>query len=120
MVEFRKRIFSSTVERAFVYSSSPVKRIIGSFPISKIQKGSPLEIWKKYSEVGCIDKMRFDDYYQGHDIAYGIEIASFQKFCKAINPKDIDSEFRAPQSYCYIDNVEFINRLFVDRNNDVS
>lgn len=38
-VEFRKRIFSETVERAFVYSSSPMKKIIGSFLVSHIEKG---------------------------------------------------------------------------------
>ena len=52
-VEFRKRIFSETVERAFVYSSSPVKKIIGSFFVSHIERDTGLYL-------GEIFKMRIN------------------------------------------------------------
>ena len=64
-VEFRKRIFSETVERAFVYSSSPVKKIIGSFLVSHIEKGIPDYIWEKYSKCGSISRDKFFDYFLG-------------------------------------------------------
>lgn len=110
-VEFRKKVFADTVEMAFVYSSSPQKRIIGSFLIRHIEKGTPSEIWDRYSEVGCISKQKFDSYYLGHEIAYGIEISSFVNYKEPLDPCSCDSTFRAPQSYCYIDNVEFLNCL---------
>lgn len=110
-VEFRKRLFSDTVEVAFVYSSSPVKKIIGFFHIQHIEKGTPLEVWNKYSDVGSISKQKYDSYYSGHEVAYGIEISNFSIYDKPLDPRDFDFAFRPPQSYCYIDNVEFLKWL---------
>ena len=111
-VEFRKRIFSETAERAFVYSSSPVKKIIGSFLVSHIEKGTPDYIWEKYSKCGSISRDKFFDYFQNHTVAFGIEISRFDLYKEPLDPYSIDSKFRAPQSFCYIDNVEIIKRLF--------
>lgn len=111
-VEFRKRIFSETVERAFVYSSSPVKKIIGSFLVSHIEKGTPDYIWEKYSKCGSISRDKFFDYFQNHTVAFGIEILRFDLFKEPLDPYSIDLKFRAPQSFCYIDNIEIIKRLF--------
>lgn len=111
-VEFRKRVFSDTVERAFVYSSSPVKRILGSFAIRHIEKATPELIWKKYSKCGCISESKYFDYFKNHDIGFGIEISQFDSYIHPLDPLSIDSKFRAPQSFCYIDNVEFIKFLY--------
>lgn len=113
-VEFRKRIFSDTVERAFVYSSSPVKRILGSFLVTHIEKGSPKYIWDKYSNCGYIHQDKYFDYFQSHCIAFGIEISEFESYEVPLDPYSVDSKFRPPQSFCYIDNVEIIKRLFAN------
>ncbi len=110
-VEFRKKVFAKTVKVAFVYSSFPQKRIIGYFKVRHIEKGTPQEIWDRYSDVGCISKQKFDTYYIGHELAYGIEISSFYGYEHPLDPCDFDSSFRAPQSYCYVDNIEFLNWL---------
>jgi len=34
-VEFRKKVFKNEVDRVYIYSSSPVKRIVGYFTIDK-------------------------------------------------------------------------------------
>lgn len=119
-VEFRKRVFSDTVERAFVYSSSPVKRILGSFAIKHIEKGTPNYIWERYSKCGCISKSKYYDYFQNHNVAFGIEILKFDSYRLSLNPFCIDSKFRAPQSFCYIDNVEFIKYLYANYDSPVT
>lgn len=113
-VEFRKRMFADSVERAFVYSSSPVKKIIGSFPVGYIAKNTPDKIWKEYSMFGCISEKKYFDYFFRHDIAYGIGIPSFDSFDTPFDPYKVDTKFRPPQSFCYIDNVEFIKKLYAD------
>ena len=110
-VEFRKKVFADTVKIAFVYSSFPQKKIIGYFKIVHIEKGTPQEIWDKYSAVGCISKQKFDTYYTGHKFAYGIEISAFGSYDMPLNPYEFNPSFRAPQSYCYVDNIEFLNWL---------
>ena len=65
-----------------------------------------------YSKCGCISKNKYDDYFQNHDVAFGIEISKFDSYIHPLDPLSIDSKFRAPQSFCYIDNVEFIKFLY--------
>ncbi len=114
-IEFRKKIFSDTVERVYVYSTSPEGRIVGYFEITKIVEDTPVNLWLRYSEAGCISKKDFFEYYKDCSKGTGIIISNFRKFVTPLNPKYIDSTFKAPQSYCYIDNVEIIKWLSRER-----
>lgn len=58
-VEFRKRIFDDTVSKVYIYTSSPRKKVDGFFEIDKVVKGTPENIWKEFSSLGCIDKNRY-------------------------------------------------------------
>jgi predicted transcriptional regulator len=51
-VEFRKRAFGRQVSYVVVYSSSPVKQVVGFFEISGIDEASPGQLWRRYSQVG--------------------------------------------------------------------
>lgn len=113
-VEFRKKVFSETVKKVVVYSSSPQKRIVGYFCVTKISVNTPLEIWNLYNSIGGIEKEKYDDYYKGHKLAYAIEINNFISFSKPLNPQKFDSSFRPPQSFCYVDNVEMLNWLNIE------
>ena len=104
-VEFRKNIFSPSVSRVFVYSSSPIKKIIGYFDINHIEDSSPEVLWSKYQRFGHISREEYFEYYKGHSLAYGIVIKDFHKFNTPIYPNDIFTDFKAPQSYFYVDNV---------------
>ena len=53
-VEFRKICFEGSVKRVYVYSSAPVKRIVGFFTVEKIDKDTPEKLWKRYENVGGI------------------------------------------------------------------
>lgn len=110
-VEFRKKVFSKTVKKVVVYSSSPQKRIVGFFNVTKITAKTPLEVWNIYNSIGGIKKEKFEDYYKGKKIAYAIEINNFRSFSVPLNPQEIDASFRPPQSFCYVDNVETLNWL---------
>lgn len=55
-VVFRKKIFKKPVDKAFVYSSSPVKKIIGYFAVGEIVENSMQQLWGKYNKVGGIEK----------------------------------------------------------------
>lgn len=110
-VEFRKKIFSKFVQRVYVYSSYPVKRIVGYFEVNKIVKDTPTNLWLKYSDVGCISKEDYFQYYDKKAYGYGIEINKMIVFDHPLNVLDFDKNFKAPQSYCYIDNVRLLKWL---------
>lgn len=101
--EYRKAIFSPNVKKVYVYSSSPICKIIGYFIIDEIVQGSPSTVWRKTSKDSGITKEYFDDYFKGHDKAYAIKIRSVKQFKTPINPNNIIRNFRPPQNFIYYD-----------------
>lgn len=102
-VEFRKKAFKRPVDKIFVYSSSPEKKIIGFFTIKEIVKNSPKNLWKEFKEVGGIDKKSFFEYYQNSESGFSIKIDEAKKFENGIEPNDFFENFNAPQSFIYLE-----------------
>lgn len=97
-----------------IYSSSPVKAIIGFALIKQVIVSTPTQMWENNSLKIGIDKERFLEYYKDKERSIGIEIENM----KRVNPiclKDIrilESNFHPPQIYRYISN-EIFNSLVV-------
>ena len=108
-VEFRKKIFKRPVDKIFVYSSSPEKKIIGFFRIDEIVEKSPVKLWEEFSEVGGIEKKAFFDYYQDSETGFSIKISEVEKFEHGINPTDFFENFCAPQSFIYLEEKTALN-----------
>ena len=100
-VEFRKKVFKNEVDRVYIYSSSPVKRIVGYFTIDKIIEAKPKKLWNDFNDVGSIDKKSFFEYFDNSKIGFSICLNEVCEFDKHIDPRDIFESFTAPQSYCY-------------------
>ena len=115
-VELRRR-FSDFVQgrQVFIYVSSPERALRGGFRVEKIWKGTPDSIWRKVSSVAGIDRLAFDDYYQGSDIAYALKIADLWEYRSPIQLQTLQDElgcFAAPQSWRYLksDELEFLGQ----------
>ena len=102
-VEFRKKTFKRQVDKIFVYSSSPEKKIIGFFTIEEIIENSPEKLWKEFKDVGGIDKKSFFEYYENSETGFCIKISEAKKFEKGIEPSDWFENFNAPQSFIYLE-----------------
>jgi len=102
-VEFRKKIFKRPVDKVYIYSSSPSKKLIGFFTFIEVVEENPTVLWNKFQDVGGIDKADFFDYFKGSEKGYAIVIETVEKFKKGIDPIDFFENFCAPQSYIYID-----------------
>lgn len=100
-VEFRKKVFKSSVNRVYIYSSSPIKKIVGYFTIDKIVQDRPKNLWENFNNVGSIDKESFFEYFENSEIGYSICLRNVHEFIEYIDPKLINDSFCAPQSYCY-------------------
>lgn len=111
-VEFRKKIFKKSVDKVFIYSSSPEKKIIGYFMIGEIIEDTPQNLWERFNSVGGIDKKSFFDYYKNSEIGYSIGIKSFERFEEEIDPVDFFEKFCAPQSYIYLEEKTAANILY--------
>ena len=102
--EFRKVIFKSKqVEKVFIYSSSPVKRIVATFTIGGIVEDSPKNIWEKCKDLSGIDRDNFFDYFKGRAKGYAIRIDDLEQLDEPLDPRKLSSNFTPPQSFCYFD-----------------
>ena len=98
--EFRKRLFRSSVRIVEIYSSSPIKLVVGNFKVKAIHKGSPGQIWNMCAAAAGINRDLFFRYFAGSDIAYAIEVDSVEAYCP---PRSIsDYNTIPPQSFCYV------------------
>ncbi len=102
-VEFRKKIFKRPVDKVYIYSSSPSKKLIGFFTFIEVVEDNPAELWNKFQKVGGIDKADFFEYFKDSEKGYAIVVDTVEKFKKGIDPIDFFENFCAPQSYIYID-----------------
>ncbi|GHT53730.1 hypothetical protein AGMMS49982_17280 [Bacteroidia bacterium] len=101
-VEFRKKVFKKSVERVYIYASSPQKMIVGYFTIQKIVEDTPANLWDKFYKIGGIDKENFFEYFKDSNTGYSIVIKDVVKFDKERDPIDVIENFSAPQSYIYL------------------
>jgi len=100
--EFRKRVFKNLeVQTIVVYSTMPVGKIIGEFSIKHIHQDSPETIWHKTKGFSGIDENFFNEYYDGRDTAFAIEVDNPILYEEPINPKEKFTNFTAPQSFMY-------------------
>lgn len=109
--EFRKRKPKQIIERVFVYECNPSKNIIGWFNVKRILSGSPGDIWKKCKKLSGINKEKYFAYCNGKKVIYAFEIDETFQFDTPINPFEINSDFKAPQNFSYIDNSPTLNKI---------
>ena len=102
--EYRKRVFkSSDMDKVYIYASKPISKIVGYFTIKRVIDDTPSIVWEQTHRFGGITKKQFQEYFQGHSVAYAIEIDEVVKLDTPIDPKSIIEGFTAPQNYCYLD-----------------
>jgi len=102
--EFRKKRFSKkSINEAYIYSTSPIKRIIGSFKVKSIIEDHPKNLWETYKDFSGISEDEFFNYFGNRETGFAIEINRFKMFENPIDPARIIPNFVAPQSFRYID-----------------
>lgn len=112
LYEFRKSIFKEDVDKIFIYSTYPVKKIVGYFEVNEIICESPQELWNSFSEVSGISKKDFFKYYAKSNEGFAIKIDNLHIFEEYIDMSQYD-DFRAPQSFCYVENNKCLRELLL-------
>lgn len=101
--EYRKSIFAKEIGRVYIYSTTPMQRIVGFFEYTGFIKGTPEYIWGETKEYSGIDEEAFVKYYESKNEAYAIIVNQIHVFPEPINPKECFVNFTPPQSYMYIE-----------------
>lgn len=104
--EFRKTRFrGKSITEAYIYSTSPIKRIVGRFKIKKIIEDNPKNLWENLKEFSGTTENEFFSYFADKEKGFAIEINDFEMFDAPIDPKTLIPNFVAPQSFRYIDTI---------------
>lgn len=107
--EFRKIIFKDrSTKRVYLYSSSPVKKIVGYFTIDSIIEDHPSRLWQTCKNYSGISEKDFFSYFQDRKKGYAIKIDEINKFNNPVEPRKYFDNFTAPQSYKYL-NVDLLS-----------
>lgn len=100
--EYRRSIFKNKeIKTVVIYSTFPVKKIVGEFKIKNIVKDLPEKLWELAPENTGIDKRKFMEYFDDKKEGYAIEIGKIEIYK---TPKLLEelSIKKAPQSFLYL------------------
>ena len=85
-----------------IYSTNPVKLIVGEAKIETVLEDDLDIIWSETKNKSGIDKQFFDEYYNGKNTAIAYKLSNVIQYK---TPKSLEEYglTTAPQSFCYID-----------------
>ncbi|MCU4120995.1 ASCH domain-containing protein [Variovorax sp. N23] len=106
-VEFRRVWAVEPVGLAVIYSSSPVKRLVGVVEVDGAVVASPSTVWIRCSSRGPgLQRKELMEYFAGKAKAYGVLLGEVALPKKPVAPKSLFKDFRPPQSYRYLSTTE--------------
>lgn len=109
--EFRKRRFSRRdVQKAFIYSTHPVRMIVGTFTVGTVHVGTPKDLWMRFGRAAGMTKGEFFRYFQDSARGCAIEVLAPSRLRRPIDPRVECMAFTAPQDFCYMDRLVWRKR----------
>ena len=108
--EFRKVVFrDKDAKYAYVYSSSPVKKIVGTFRIGSITEDRPSSLWNQLKGYSGMEGDEFFDYFRNREKGFAIEIRDVIRFEDPLDPRELIPGFVPPQSFCYLKELSIMS-----------
>lgn len=79
-VELRRRIPPIEVgTRLWIYATRPTAAIVGSAIVSAILRDTPDAVWKSVSNKAALERVEFDHYFDGTNVAIGITLCTVKR-----------------------------------------
>jgi predicted transcriptional regulator len=106
-VEFRRVWAAEPVHWIAIYSSSPIRQIVGVIEVKSVVAASPTVLWQLTGNLGgglTRDELR--GYFAGRDIGFALLLGRRLLPPQPIAPSKFSSSFRAPQSFRYLTDTE--------------
>jgi predicted transcriptional regulator/DNA-binding XRE family transcriptional regulator len=108
-VELRRR-FPVSAPRgtiAYIYSTSPVRAMVGSAEIEDVVRLPVGDIWRKFGKMAHIDRKNFDNYFSGLKDGYALKFANARPFTRPVDLSELRERFgfEPPQSFLYATSV---------------
>ena len=105
-VELRRRfpIYIPNHSRAYIYSTSPIRALVGSLEIAEVLRLPISTIWEQYKDGACVEKSAFDNYFSGLDEGFALEVSTVCPLPRSLSLSKLRNRFgfRPPQSFQYV------------------
>lgn len=105
-VELRRRFTGLPNKGAtvFIYSTSPVKAVVGKARIKVVRRLSLRALWHAHGRAACISKPDFDKYFHGLNNGFAILLENVQPLSGEWKAQELRSTLGVlpPQSYRYL------------------
>jgi len=104
-VELRRR-FPVSAPRgttAYIYSTSPVRAMVGMADIKRVLKMPVDQIWEQFENVAYIEKSDFDKYFEGVENGFALQFENVRPLKKPLPLTELRERFgfEPPQSFLY-------------------
>lgn len=104
-IELRRR-FPVSAPRgtiAYIYSTSPVRAMVGSAEIAEVIKLPVADIWKKFNKMAQIERSSFNEYFSGLKQGFALRFTNVRPFSRPIELTELRKRFafEPPQSFLY-------------------
>jgi len=99
--EYRKVKCKSDVDKIVIYSTSPVKLVVGEVEILDVIEDVPDRVWGITAQSSGISKMFFDAYFENREKAIAYRLGKVKKYKEPLQLSDFGIRF-APQSFMYV------------------
>ncbi len=96
-----------------VYESRPTQAIVGAFGVGRIFIDTVDQLWNTVTKSGRASREDFFTYFRGATFGTALEVKDLFIFVPTFRKRELErtgSSFRAPQSYCYVDE-EFLQSI---------
>ncbi|MER8958286.1 MULTISPECIES: helix-turn-helix domain-containing protein [unclassified Mesorhizobium] len=104
-VELRRRFPLATPRGtvAYIYSTSPVRALVGAAEIRGIERLPIKTLWQRHGRSASIRKADFDSYFGGLDEGYALTMVKPRLFSRPLDLAELRERFgfKAPQSFLY-------------------
>lgn len=99
--EYRKKRCKKNIDKIIVYSTNPVKKVVGELEIEDILEDNKEVIWEKTKLYSGIVREKYDSYFKKEDTAVAYKIKSYKLYDTKKELSDFNIK-ASPQSYVYI------------------
>lgn len=104
-VELRRSKMQATPgSQVLLYSSSPVKAVVATAVLGRIDAHGPEELWSRSGAVSAVTKAEFDEYFTGAERAYGLHLHNITSLPSPISLRELRDGLgvEPPQSFRYL------------------
>lgn len=100
--EYRKIVPKKRIDTIIIYSTSPIKKVVGEVQILEVLIDEKEKIWELTKEKSGIDKKFYDEYYKNKEVAVAYKIGKITKYNIEKELSDYNINYY-PQSFVYLD-----------------